>query len=230
MSGDRSLTMKDIPLNERPRERFKNHGPTALSHSELLAILIRNGTKQYSARQLADLLLSENGSLRNLAQCEVSELAKYPGMGHAKAIQILAAFELGKRLFSLEPGEAVAVRSPKEAATIFIPSLRYQEKEHFMAAHLNTKNQIIAIETISIGTLNASLVHPRELFKTAVKNSSAALIVAHNHPSGDPEPSKEDLQLTRRLKQAGELMGIDILDHLIVGGERFISMKERGLM
>lgn len=230
MSGDRSLTMKDLPINERPRERFKTHGPTALSHAELLAILIRTGTPQCSARQLADLLLSKAGNLRNLAQYEVSELAAFPGMGHAKAIQVLAAFELGKRLYATDTSEPVAIRSPREAANLFIPSLRYVDKEHFMAAHLNTKNQIIAVETVSVGTLNASLVHPRELFKTAVKNSSAALIVAHNHPSGDPEPSKEDLQLTRRIKQAGELMGIEVLDHVIVGGERFVSMKERGLM
>lgn len=226
----RHPTMKELPTHERPRERFKHYGPSVLSPGELLAILIRTGTKQYSARELAEQLLMKTGGLRHLALSNVAELSAFHGMGDAKAIQVLAAFELGRRLFTLEAESLPVIRSPKDAAPLFLSTLRYQEKEHFLAAHLNTKNQVISVETISIGTLNASLVHPRELFKSAVKNSSAALIMAHNHPSGDPEPSKEDLQLTRRLQQAGELMGIAVLDHLIVGGDRFISLKERGLM
>ena len=226
----RHPTMKELPIHERPRERFKHYGPSVLSPGELLAVIIRTGTKEYSARDLAEKLLTEMGGLRNLALSNVAELAAFHGMGEAKAIQVLAAFELGRRLFTLEAESLPVIRSPRDAAPLFMSTLRYQQKEFFLAAHLNTKNQVITVETISIGTLNSSLVHPRELFKSAVKNSSAALIMAHNHPSGDPEPSKEDLQLTKRLQQAGELMGIAVLDHLIIGGDRFISLKERGLM
>lgn len=222
--------MKELPAHERPRERFKQYGPSALSHAELLAILIRTGTSQTSARDLAENLLLQTQGLKGLATVEIAEMAGIHGMGETKSIQILAAVELGRRIFSMETEELPTVRSPKDAASIFLSTLRYQQKEHFLVAHLNTKNQVLAVETISIGTLNASLVHPRELFKTAVRRSSASLILAHNHPSGDPKPSTEDLQLTRRLQQAGELMGIEVLDHLIIGGDQFISLKEKGFM
>lgn len=222
--------MRELPSQEQPRERFKHSGPLALSHAELLSILIRTGTVQSSARDLADKILLQTEGLKGLATANIAELMKIHGMGETKSIQVLAAVELGRRMFTLETDDLPTIRSPKDAAAVFLSTLRYQEKEHFLAAHLNTKNQVLSVETISIGTLNASLVHPRELFKTAVRRSSAALILAHNHPSGDPKPSTEDIQLTRRLQQAGEIMGIEILDHLIIGGDQFVSLKEKGLL
>lgn len=222
--------LRNVPHEERPRERMMQYGAEALSHTELLAILLRTGTKQESAVHLAGKILKECGSLRNLLDMSMSELTAIKGIGPAKAVQLRAGIELGRRIVRSGHGETVTVRKPQDAANYVMEELRYLKKEHFVCLFLNTKNHIIARETLSVGTLNASLVHPREVFRAAVKAGSASIICVHNHPSGDPMPSPEDISLTKRLVEAGELMGIEVLDHLVIGDGRFISLKEHGYM
>ncbi|MUT64524.1 DNA repair protein RadC [Paenibacillus sp. NEAU-GSW1] len=222
--------LRDVPHDERPRERMMQYGAEALSHTELLAILLRTGTKQESAVHLAGKILKECGSLRNLVDMSMDELTSIKGIGPAKAVQLRAGIELGRRLTKSRNGEQTIVRKPQDAADFVMEDLRYLKKEHFVCLFLNTKNHIIARETLSIGTLNASLVHPREVFRAAIKCSSASIICVHNHPSGDPQPSPEDIVLTERLKEAGELVGIEVLDHLVIGDGRFISLKEQGYL
>ncbi|MCM3630086.1 DNA repair protein RadC [Paenibacillus glycanilyticus] len=222
--------LRNVPHEERPRERMMQYGAEALSHTELLAILLRTGTKRESAVHLAGKILKECGSLRNLLDMSMSELTAIRGIGPAKAVQLRAGIELGRRIVRSGQGELVTVRKPQDAANYVMEELRYLKKEHFVCLFLNTKNHIIARETLSVGTLNASLVHPREVFRAAVKAGSASIICVHNHPSGDPMPSPEDIALTKRLVEAGELMGIEVLDHLVIGDGRFISLKEHGYM
>ncbi|WP_336784518.1 RadC family protein [Paenibacillus sp. MMO-177] len=222
--------LRNVPHEERPRERMMQYGAEALSHTELLAILLRTGTKRESAVHLAGKILKECGSLRNLLDMSMSELTAIKGIGPAKAVQLRAGIELGRRIVRSGQGEIVTVRKPQDAANYVMEEMRYLKKEHFVCLFLNTKNHIIARETLSVGTLNASLVHPREVFRAAVKAGSASIICVHNHPSGDPMPSPEDIALTKRLVEAGELMGIEVLDHLVIGDGRFISLKEHGYM
>ena len=224
------LKIRDIPLEERPRERLMACGPKALSHAELLAVLLRTGTAEESAVQLASRILKQSGGLRNLADLGMEQLMQIKGIGAAKAAQMIACIELGRRLAKSELGERAVIRSPEDAAEYLMEDLRYQQSEHFVCLFLNTKNQVIAQETLSIGSLNASIVHPREVFRAAIKRSSASIICAHNHPSGDPSPSPEDMQVTERLVKAGELIGIEVLDHVIIGDKRYVSLKEQGLM
>lgn len=221
--------IKSLPVEERPRERLKKFGAQSLSNVELLAILLRTGAAGLSALDLAGAILARFQSLNEIAAAEIGELSQIKGMGLSKAVQLLAAFELGRRLQISELSSSPRISSPGDVAELVMPRLRFLKQEHFLVIHLNTKNKILSEETISKGTLDSSLVHPREVFKTAVKNSSAALILVHNHPSGDPQPSNDDINLTRRLKEAGELMGIPILDHLIIGDNKYISLREEGL-
>ncbi|AWB45726.1 hypothetical protein DCC85_17035 [Paenibacillus sp. CAA11] len=225
-----SYLLRDIPHEERPRERMMRYGAGALSHAELLAILLRTGTRHESAVHVANRLLARSGGIRNIVDFSVSELMQTKGIGEAKAIQLQAGIELGRRLARSAPTEATVIRSPRDAADILMEQLRYLQKEHFVCLFLNTKNHVIAQETLSIGSLNASIVHPREVFRAAIKSSSAAVICAHNHPSGDPTPSQEDIQITRRLCEAGEIVGIDVLDHLVIGDGTYVSLKEQGFM
>lgn len=224
------LVLRDLPSEERPRERMVKHGAPALSHAELLAILLRTGTRDESAVYLAGRILRECGALHNLVDMSVEELTRIKGIGTAKALQIKAGIELGQRLSRSTREERPTVRSPKDAADYMMEQLRHLKKEHFVCLFLDTKNRIIAEETLSVGTLNASLVHPREVFRAAMKYSSASIICVHNHPSGNPAPSPEDVQLTRRLMEAGELVGIDVLDHIVIGDLQYVSLKEQGLM
>ena len=222
--------MRDVPSEDRPRERMMEFGAGALSHTELLAILLRTGTRRESAVHLAGRILQSCGSLSGLVDMSMEEMTAIRGIGPAKAVQLRAGIELGRRLSRAGREERLTVRRPQDAADYLMEQLRYLKKEHFICLFLNTKNQLIAQETLSVGTLNASLVHPREVFRAAIKCSSASLICVHNHPSGDPTPSPEDVSLTRRLVEAGELVGIDVLDHLVIGEQSFVSLKERGLM
>ncbi|USB34251.1 DNA repair protein RadC [Paenibacillus sp. YPG26] len=225
-----AYTLRDIPHDERPRERMMQYGADALSHAELLAILLRTGTRQESAVHVAQRILNRAGDLRNLMDLSVEELMQTKGIGMAKAIQLKAGFELGIRVSTARRPGPVAIRSPRDAADLLMEQLRYLKKEHFVCLFLNTKNHIIAQETLSIGSLNASIVHPREVFRAAIKCSSASVVCAHNHPSGDPAPSPEDIQITQRLCEAGQIVGIDVLDHLVIGDGTFVSLKEQGLM
>ncbi|MCL6614810.1 MAG: DNA repair protein RadC [Firmicutes bacterium] len=221
--------IRDLPRAERPRERLMNCGPGSLSNTELLAIILRTGRRGESVLKQAERVLAHFDGLRGLAGVDLAELASLPGVGKAKAATVLAALELGRRLSVTEVEEAKAIRSPRDVAELLMGRLRFLDREHFFAVLLNARNQPLAVERISIGHLTASLVHPRELFKAAIQKSAAAMILAHNHPSGDPAPSQEDVLLTRRLREGGELLGIEILDHVVFGDNRYVSLKERGL-
>ncbi|AFH65042.1 hypothetical protein B2K_30790 [Paenibacillus mucilaginosus K02] len=207
-----------------------HYGAEALSNAELLAILLRTGTYQESAVHVAQRLLRESGGLRSLSDMSLEQMTSIKGIGSAKALQIRAGIELGRRMARSGLNETVTIRSPQDAANLLMEDLRYLQKEHFVCLFLNTKNHVIGRETLSMGSLNASIVHPREVFRSAIKRSSASIVCAHNHPSGDPTPSPEDIALTRRLAEAGEIVGIEVLDHLVIGDQRFVSLKELGYM
>ncbi|ALS23246.1 MULTISPECIES: RadC family protein [Paenibacillus] len=225
-----NYTLRDVPNEERPRERMIQYGAQALSNAELLAILLRTGTFQESAVHVAHRLLKESGGLRSLTDMSIEQFTQIKGIGAAKALQIQAGIELGRRLARSAMNETVTIRSPQDVASLLMEDMRYLQKEHFVCLFLNTKNHVIGQETVSMGSLNASIVHPREVFRAAIKRSSASIVCAHNHPSGDPTPSPEDVQITKRLVQAGDIVGIDVLDHIVIGDQRFVSLKELGLM
>ncbi len=227
----KDATIKSLPNDERPREKLIQHGASVLSNAELLAILIGTGTKSVSAITLANRILAlEKKGISYLTNCLPDELSAIPGMGMAKSCQIIAAIELGKRIATKPKEQRVNISSPGEVASLFLEEMRYLKKEHFKVLLLNTKNEIIMIENISVGNLNSSVVHPREVFCTAVKKSACALIAVHNHPSGNPTPSDADINITNRLVEAGELLGIKLLDHLIIGDGEYVSLKEKRLM
>ncbi len=225
-----TVAIRELPSSERPRERLQNHGPAAVSTAELLAIQLRTGTQERSALGLAELLLSRFEGLRGVANASIEELSRIKGIGPVKAVQIAAAVELGRRLALFSDDEKPTIRGPQDVANLLLPELRDAHKEHFKSLLLNTKNQVLKAVTVSVGILDSSLVHPREVFKDAIAVSAAALIVAHNHPSGDPTPSVEDKRVTERLAEAGQLLGIELLDHIIVGDNRWVSLKERGVL
>lgn len=225
-----SLMIRDVHIADRPRERLIRQGAESLSNQELLAILLRTGTKQESVLHLANRVLGFFEQIQELKNATMEEMMTVKGIGQAKAVQLLAAVELGKRLSQQKTNEKYTIRSPKDAATYLMPEMASLTQEHFVTLFLNVKNQILHKQTIFIGSLNASIVHPREIFREAVKRSAASIICAHNHPSGNPSPSTEDIDVTKRLMEAGRLMGIELLDHVIIGDHQFISLKEKGYM
>ncbi|WP_188385670.1 RadC family protein [Ornithinibacillus halotolerans] len=222
--------IKDVPKEDRPRERLLTLGASHLSNQELIAILLGSGTKNESVMDLANRLLMHFEGLKLLKDATIEELTAIKGIGKAKGVLILSALELGKRLSQYKPNERYVIRSPEDGADYVMEEMRNLNQEHFVAIFLNTKNQIIHRQTIFIGSLNASIVHPREVFREAVKRSAASIIVAHNHPSGDPTPSQEDIHVTRRLVESGKMIGIELLDHLIIGDRKFVSLKEKGYL
>ncbi|MBP8743173.1 MAG: DNA repair protein RadC [Acidaminococcaceae bacterium] len=223
--------MKELPIDDRPREKLINNGAAALTDSELLAILIGSGTQEKSALDIARDLTADNGILKNIALVhDVKELAKTKGLGRAKAALIIAALELGRRIASAEPLVRDSITSPEDGVALLMPRLRYESKEHFLVVLLNSKNKVLDVEQISEGSLNSSVVHPREVFAPAVLHHAAAILTAHNHPSGDPTPSKEDKDLTNTLVQAGKYMGIPVLDHIIIGDAKYFSFKEHSYL
>ncbi len=228
--ADRSLVIRDLPASERPRERLEQYGPESLSTAELLAIVLRVGSRGESAIRLAERLLSQFRGLSGLARARVPQLAALPGMGLAKASQVKASFELGKRLAASVDGARPVVRGAADAAALVMEELRHKEQECLAAVFLDTRNQVICTRVLMIGTLTGSPAHPREVFREALAQGCASLIVCHNHPSGDPTPSKDDVALTARLVQAGELMGVPVLDHIVVGDGRYVSLREAGRM
>ncbi len=226
------MMMRDLPPEERPRERLLLYGAAALSDADLLAILIRTGTSSASVLELADKVLSKYrgkglAAIMNMAPQEIADIS---GIGPAKAATILAAVELGRRISTRAAAKLETVSSPTEAAGYVMPVLRYEMREHFGALLLDNRNHVIFFSIISIGSMTASVVHPREVFREAVRHAAAKIILVHNHPSGDPTPSDCDIQLTRQLTEAGKLMGIPVIDHIIIGDDRFISMKDEGLI
>ncbi len=224
------ITIKDMPLEERPREKLIALGAGALSTAELLAILLRVGSRTESAVQLATRIITRSGGLRNLPPLSLEDLQENKGIGPDKAVTIKAALELGSRLATAPREEAGSITTPRQAADLFMEELRYKKKEYFKILLLNTKNHVISREEISVGSLSASIVHPREIFSLPLRKSAASVILFHNHPSGDPAPSQQDLEVTRRLVDAGNILGIAVRDHIIIGDGCFFSFREKGLL
>ncbi|MBU8730408.1 DNA repair protein RadC [Cytobacillus oceanisediminis] len=225
-----TLLIKDFPQDERPGERFVLNGPQSLSNHELIAILLRTGTKDESVLQLANRLITHFEGLRLLKDASLDEITAIKGIGSAKAIQLLAAVEIGRRISTLTYDDRYTIRSPEDGANYVMHDMRFLSQEHFVCLYLNTKNQVLHKKTIFIGSLNASIVHPREVFKEAFRRSAASIICIHNHPSGDPTPSREDIEVTKRLAESGKIIGIEVLDHLIIGENKFVSLKEKGYL
>jgi len=227
----KSFTVHDLPLSERPRERLLKHGVEALSAQEILALILGRGIKDESVIVTAQKLLSTFGNLKNIAAASMEELTKIKGIGPAKAAQIKAAFELSKRVEdSSDKDQKATVKSPEDAIKSVKNQLKGKKREHFLVLSLDTRNHLINIQTISIGSLDSSIVHPREVFKEAISSTAASVIFVHNHPSGDPTPSEDDIKLTKRLVEAGEILGIEVLDHIIICDKDYISMKNRNLL
>jgi len=218
------MKISNLPKTSRPRERFLELGPNSLSDAELFALILRTGNKNENIIEISNKLLSIY-SLEELQNCSLIELQKIKGIGEAKAMQLSSMFELFKRMQN-QFKEKIKISSAKQVFELFKNKLKDKKQEHFYILLLDTKNKVIKQEKISSGILDASIVHPREIFNPAIKNSSSRIILVHNHPSGDPTPSKEDLEITKNLIQAGELLGIEILDHIIIGENTFWSYIE----
>lgn len=225
-----SFTVHDLPLSERPRERLLRLGSEALSAPEILALILGRGIKGESVMVTSQKLLSRFGNLKGIANASVEELTQTRGIGPAKAAQIKAALELSKRLEAdADENPQPMLKSPEDVAVVVRSQLKGKKKEHFLVLCLDTRNRLINCKPVSIGSLDTSIVHPREVFKEAISSCAASVIFAHNHPSGDPEPSKEDVELTKRLAKAGEIIGIDVLDHIIVCDKSYLSLKAKNL-
>jgi DNA repair protein RadC len=223
------MNIKQLPLEERPREKLIKNGPQAMTNSELLAIILRTGSKKENVLNISNKLLS-NYNIKSLSTLKITKLKKQLGIGDAKACQIMACFELGRRLSAFKEEKKIAIKNAKDLAKLFISDMGSLEKEHFKGVYLDSGKRIIKHETIFIGSLNESVVHPREIFKIALNENAAAVIILHNHPSGNPNPSSFDLEITKELVKAGDFMGIPVLDHIIIGGNKYISLKEKGLI
>ena len=222
------MKIKNLPKYERPREKLIEKGATALKDKELLAILLGTGRAGKNVIEVAAEIL-EKHKMKKLLALSYSEMAQIKGIGPAKATAILAAFEITKRALAVEDNNLPTINSAKDAVAQ-LQELRTAKKEHFIVLYLNARNQLVYKETISVGTLNASLIHSREVFEPAVRNLAAQIIVAHNHPSGDREPSEDDLVITKRLVEAGKITGIEIVDHIIITKTGFINFKDKGLI
>ena len=223
--------VKDLPAGDRPREKLLNKGVENLTDTELLAILLRTGIKDHSVIEIARDLLNENESLAVIASKSVEALAKYKGIGGDKAATLAAAFEISRRILSQNKWYSdKKITSPEDVASIFIPLLRDELKEKFIVVSLNSANKIIKYNTISVGSLNASIVHPREVFKVAIDNSSANIILVHNHPSGNAEPSNEDIAVTKKICESGKVLDIKVFDHIIIAGTSYTSFVEKRLI
>lgn len=223
------LLIRDLPSAERPRERLLRFGPAALSNAELLAIIWRTGTTRESVLEMASRVLSQFGSLAAIGKASIRELMALRGIGEAKAIELQAAIELGRRTVSLAPDDRLTVRSPADIANFCIPDMALLDRETLRVVLLNMKNQVVSVHDLYRGSLNRSVVRVAEVFREAIRQNAAAIAVVHNHPSGDPSPSSEDVAVTSDLVAAGRLLDIEVLDHIIVAGQRYLSLKERGL-
>jgi len=221
--------MRDLALHDRPRERLLQVGSQALSTAELLALILRTGTGGENVLRLAERLLAHFSDLAGLSRATISEMQLVKGIGPAKAVEVKAALEIGRRLVATTPQERPTVTTPADAANLLMSEMMLLEQEHLRLILLDTRNRVLKTPTIYVGSLNTSVVRIGELFRAAIKENAAAMIVAHNHPSGDPSPSPEDVNVTRQLVQAGKLLDVDVLDHIVIGRQRFVSLKERGL-
>lgn len=224
-----NLKIKDIPEGERPKEKLFKYGADILTNSELLALILRTGTKTENVIQLSSRLLSELEGLDGILDADANEIMAIKGIKHTKASQIMALAELFKRFRTLKAcSKDVKVTSPKDVVNVVMGEMMDLEQEVLKVLLLSTKNIIIGSKDVFKGSLNSSIVHPREIFKQAIKRNSASIIICHNHPSGDPTPSKEDINVTLRIKECGKIIGIELLDHIIIGKNKFVSFKETG--
>jgi DNA repair protein RadC len=222
--------VRDLAPSERPRERLAKVGPEALRDAELLAVLFRTGTRELGAVALADRLLGHFGSLRHLARASLEEVQQVKGVGEVKAIEIKAALELGKRLATHIDGPRPRIKGSEDVANLLMAYFKECEREEFKVLLMNQKNEVIKSLDISVGSTDATIVLPREVYRQAVREATPAVIVCHNHPSGDPEPSRADIQITRRLEEGADLLGIRLVDHVVFGDGRYVSFKDRGLL
>ncbi len=223
--------VKDLPLDDRPREKLLLRGAQNLTDAELIAILLRTGNKGKSVVQVAQELINDYGNLAVLSSRTASCLTRTKGIGNDKAATLLAAFELSRRIqIQSKWFSEKKITSPQDVADIFIPLLRDELREHFCVVCLNSANKIIRYEVISVGNLNSSVVHPREIFKAAIDNNSASIILIHNHPSGNPDPSSEDISITKKVVESGKIMDIPVFDHIIIAGNEFTSFVEKRLI
>ena len=220
-------SIKEIPLNDRPREKMAANGAAVLTDAELIAILLRTGTAEKSAIDIASELTADGGLYKRLAGItRLNELTNIKGLGQAKAATVLAALEIGRRIASAKPIEKIHLSCPQDVADFLMPRLRYAAKEQFVVILLNSKNKVIGTEVVSEGSLSSSIVHPREVYAPAMLHHAAAIMVAHNHPSGDPKPSLEDEEVTRMLSRSGKVLGIPMIDHVIIGDGNYYSFLE----
>jgi DNA repair protein RadC len=223
--------MKDLPKSERPRERLAKLGAETLSMQELLAIIIGTGNSKKNVVQVASQLLQHfEGNLENLFSATIAELTEVRGVGFAKACQIKAVFEIVKRVSAFCEQEPPVIHSTEDIATMLMPHLMYLKQEEFHVVLLDSKHKVIKVEKVSMGSLDIAFVHPRDVFRPAVKHSAASIILVHNHPSGDPQPSEQDIVLTRELRMCGNIMDIEVIDHVIIGHADYVSLKHRDLM
>jgi DNA repair protein RadC len=226
----RPTVVRELPAEDRPRERLARLGPDALRDAELLAVLFRTGTRRMGAIALAELVISHFGDLRGLARASIEELQQVKGLGAAKAVEIKAALELGKRLAKHTASGRTKIRSAEDVAKLLMLDFKVYETEHFKALLLNTKNEVMKTIDVSSGGLDATPAAPCDVFRQAVREGAHGVIVCHNHPSGDPEPSRDDTALTKRLAEAATVLGLRLVDHVVFGDGRCVSLKERGLM
>lgn len=222
--------IKEMPVYERPREKLFSKGVSSLSNAELVAVLLGSGTREQSAVELAARIISADPSgILYLGTASPEELCSISGIGPAKASVLIAAAEFGRRMMTAPRSRRICASSPEEAAGLFMEEMRYLKKEYFKVLLLNVKNEIISVEDVSIGSISSSEAHPREVFSSAVRRGAANMILVHNHPSGSPEPSEADILLTKRLSEAGTVLGIRILDHIIIGDGTYVSLKSEGI-
>jgi DNA repair protein RadC len=220
--------MKDLLPDDRPREKLRQHGAAALGDNELVALVIGNGSRRGNALSVANALLAAHGGLHGLTRCGADDLIRIAGIGRARAAQILAALELGRRTLAHAPGARLRIRGPRDAAAYLMPRFGSRAVEQFGIMLLDAKHRVMRTAVLSVGTLNSSIVEPREVFREAAIGGATAIVIFHNHPSGDPTPSPDDVALTRRLVAAGSLIGIDVVDHVVLGDARFCSIKGVG--
>lgn len=223
------VALKELPAAIRPRERLRHNGGGALSTAELLAIVLRTGSTDGNVLDLSHALLARFGGLAGLDRASLAELCAQKGIGPVKAIELKAALELGRRLVSLNPGDRPQIRSPEDVANLLMPEMSGLGQEHLRTVLLDTKNHVLGLHDVYRGSLNSAVVRVGEVFREAIRQNCAAIVLVHNHPSGDPSPSPEDVRVTRQIAEAGELLDIEVLDHLIIGQQRYVSLKERRL-
>lgn len=220
----------EIPLEDRPRERLKALGPEVLTVRELVAMVIGSGASRRGAMEVAQDVVAAVGILRDLSGVSIERLARVNGVGEAKACRLKAAIELGRRVSKATRGEVKVVRCPDDAAGLVIEDMKNLDREHFAVILLDSKNAVISVERVSVGTVNSSIVHPREVMKPALEKSATSIILVHNHPTGNVSPSREDIMITRRFEKCGRILGIEVVDHIIIGDGSYRSMKESGYL